>query len=194
MTGSSGVAVSPIQPFSDVLLVRPEAHRDERGHFLETWRKARYRALGVDARFVQDNHSRSHRHVLRGMHFQYPHAQGKLVWVSNGEAHDVVVDIRRGSPTFGDWGSVRLTDADHEQVWVPEGFAHGFLALTETVDLHYKCTAYYAPEDEHVLLWNDDEVGIEWPIDEPRLSKKDRDGRRLAGLRREDLLPECTED
>lgn len=183
-----------VGPFSDVLLIRPEEHRDDRGHFLETWRKDRYRTIGVDTGFVQDNHSRSHRHVLRGMHFQHPHAQGKLVWVTNGEAYDVVVDIRRGSPTFGEWAGVRLTAADHEQIWVPKGFAHGFLALTETVDLHYKCTAYYAPDDEHVLRWDDPEVGINWPVDNPILSEKDSNGRYLASLQGEGALPEFTED
>lgn len=185
---------TPVEPFSDVLLIRPEEHHDDRGHFLETWREDRYRAIGVDASFVQDNHSHSHRHVLRGMHFQHPHGQGKLVWVSDGEGYDVVVDVRRDSPTFGEWAGVRLTDADHEQVWVPEGFAHGFLALTKAVDLHYKCTAYYAPEHEHVLRWNDPGIGIDWPVNEPVLSGKDRKGRSLADLRMSGCLPTVSRD
>lgn len=194
MTASNSVEATPVEPFSDVLLIRPEQHHDDRGYFLETWRRDRYRAIGVDASFVQANHSRSYRHVLRGMHFQHPHGQGKLVWVSSGEGYDVVVDVRRDSSTFGEWAGVHLTDADHGQVWVPKGFAHGFLALTEAVDLHYKCTAYYKPEDEHVLRWDDPGVGIDWPIEEPTISRKDRNGRRLATLERTGVLPAQTEE
>lgn len=194
MTACRSVKSVSVDPFSDVLRIHPEQHQDDRGYFLETWRRDRYLSIGVDGDFVQDNHSRSDRNVLRGMHFQHPNGQGKLVWVSSGEGYDVVVDVRRDSSTFGEWAGLRLSEADHEQIWVPEGFAHGFLALTEDVDLHYKCTAYYQPENEHVLRWDDPEVGIDWPIEDPTISDKDRDGRLLATLERAGVLPEQTEE
>lgn len=173
----------------DLVVVTPDVHDDGRGFFLETWQVDRYADAGVDARFVQDNHSRSNRGVLRGLHFQHPHPQGKLVHVTRGAVFDVAVDVRRGSPSFGRWFGLELTERNHRQLWIPEGFAHGFVALTHTVDFVYKCTGLYHPESEHTLRWDDPEVGIEWPVETPELSEKDRNGRRLDELRDGGALP-----
>jgi len=164
------------------LIIEPLVFGDERGFFLETWSERSFGANGIGAAFVQDNHSRSQAGVLRGLHYQNPHGQGKLVRVSRGAVFDVAVDMRRSSPTFGKWAGVTLS-ADNKRVfWVPEGFAHGFLVLEDDTDFLYKCTDFYAPENEHTLAWDDPEVGIEWPLDglEPQLSAKDREGRSLA--------------
>jgi dTDP-4-dehydrorhamnose 3,5-epimerase len=147
-----------------LLLIEPEVHRDGRGFFLETWREEYYRPLGVDLPFVQDNHSRSRRGVLRGLHYQVETPQGKLVRVAAGEIFDVAVDVRRSSPTFGRWLGVRLSDTDHRQLWIPPGFAHGFYVLSESADVTYKCTAPYRPADEYCLRWNDPAIGIDWPL------------------------------
>ena len=164
------------------LIIEPDVFGDERGFFMETWNAQRFAAAGLDLTFVQDNHSRSQRGVLRGLHFQNPNPQGKLVRVTRGAVFDVAVDLRRSSPGFGKWAGVTLSAQNKRQFWVPEGFAHGFLVLEDDTDFVYKCTALYTPEDEHSLAWDDPEVGIIWPLDniEPQLSAKDRQGRSLA--------------
>jgi len=158
-------------------LLRPKVFTDERGFFLESWNRETFRALGLDVDFVQDNHSRSSHGVLRGLHYQIgAAAQGKLVWVTSGEVYDVVVDLRRSSATFGAWCGVHLDAVQHERFWVPPGCAHGFLVTSETADFHYKCSKPYAPGSERSLLWNDPDVGIEWPLQaglSPILSSKD---------------------
>ncbi|MCA9267485.1 MAG: dTDP-4-dehydrorhamnose 3,5-epimerase [Planctomycetales bacterium] len=165
---------------SGVLLIRPRVFRDGRGLFYETYERRRYQAAGVDAEFVQDNHSRSLRGTLRGLHYQIEQAQGKLVWVTQGDVFDVVVDLRRSSPTFGQAMSTRLSEENREQLYIPPGFAHGFCVLSETAEFSYKCTDYYSPQHERTLLWNDPALGIDWPIDDPLLSDKDRQGVPLA--------------
>ncbi|MCV6636959.1 dTDP-4-dehydrorhamnose 3,5-epimerase [Candidatus Albibeggiatoa sp. nov. NOAA] len=158
----------------EVVLIEPKVFGDDRGFFLESFNVQRYAELaGIDATFVQDNHSRSAKNVLRGLHFQKTYPQGKLVQVSSGAVFDVAVDIRKDSPTFGKWVGATLTAEAHNQLYVPPGFAHGFCVLTDTADFHYKCTDYYHPEDEGSLIWNDPDIGIDWPIDEPALSAKD---------------------
>lgn len=158
-------------------LLSPQVFGDARGFFLEMWNRRTYRDLGIDADFVQDNHSRSSRGVLRGLHYQSgPHAQGKLVWVSSGVVFDAFVDLREGSPTFGKWDGRYLTAERHERLWVPPGCAHGFFVVSDVADFHYKCTNYYSPKDERVLQWNDPDIGIQWPLAEgliPLLSDRD---------------------
>jgi dTDP-4-dehydrorhamnose 3,5-epimerase len=163
----------------DVLLVQPAVHGDQRGFFAETWHDVRYAAAGLHGPFVQDNHSRSVRHTLRGLHYQVRQPQGKLVRVVIGEIFDVAVDLRRSSPTFGRWVGVVLSDDNWRQLWVPPGFAHGFYVTSESADVIYKCTDYYAPEHERTLRWDDAEVGVAWPIPggrPPLLSQKDATG------------------
>lgn len=166
------------------VIVEPRVFGDDRGFFLESWNANAFAALGLDLSFVQDNHSRSAKGVLRGLHFQNPNPQGKLVRVVAGRAWDVAVDIRRSSPHFGKWVGVELSAANKRMFWVPPGFAHGFLSLEDGTDFLYKCTAQYQPADEHSLLWNDPAVGIEWPLDgiEPQLSAKDVAGKPLAAI------------
>jgi dTDP-4-dehydrorhamnose 3,5-epimerase len=166
----------------DVLIIEPRVFGDERGFFLESFNARRFTELtGINREFVQDNHSRSQQKVLRGLHYQVRQPQAKLVRVTAGEVFDVAVDIRRSSPTFGQWAGAILSGQNHRQMWVPEGFAHGFVVLSETADFLYKTTDYYAPEHERCIVWNDPEIGIEWPFDwEPVLSAKDRVGSRLA--------------
>jgi dTDP-4-dehydrorhamnose 3,5-epimerase len=165
-------------------LLHPRVFGDARGFFLEMWNRRTYRDLGIQADFVQDNHSRSSRGVLRGLHYQSgPEAQGKLVWVSSGVVFDAFVDLRIGSPTFGKWDGRYLTAEKHERLWVPPGCAHGFLVVSDVADFHYKCTNYYSPKDERVLQWNDPEVGIEWPLPpgaSPLLSERDAIGNRFC--------------
>jgi dTDP-4-dehydrorhamnose 3,5-epimerase len=170
-----------------VLLIEPRVFGDGRGFFLETFQSARYREAGIDAAFVQDNLSRSAGGVLRGLHFQLNHPQGKLVYVTRGEVFDVAVDIRTGSPQFGKWFSTVLSDENHHQLYIPPGFAHGFCTLSETVDFVYKCTDFYHPEDEGGVIWNDPDIGIDWPIDEPALSDKDLANPRLSALTADEL-------
>ena len=171
----------------DVLLVEPDVHRDTRGFFLETWHAARYAEAGLDVRFVQDNHSRSQRGTLRGLHVQLAKPQGKLVRTSIGEIFDVAVDIRHGSPTFGRHVGVVLSAENFHQLWIPEGFAHGFCVLSEIAEMQYKCTDVYDPTSELTISWDDPTIGIEWPLDNPALSEKDRVGRLLAECRPQDL-------
>lgn len=160
-------------------VVAPRIFRDARGSFLETWQDRRYRELGLEVDFVQDNLSKSPRGVLRGLHFQHPQAQGKLVSVIEGEVFDVAVDIRQGSPTFGHWAALHLDGTDYQQFFIPRGFAHGFCVLSAQALFHYKCDAPYAAEHEHTLLWSDPDLGIPWPIRAPELSSKDAAGLRL---------------
>jgi len=158
-----------------VLLVEPATFGDDRGFFLETWSRKNYLQAGFpNVEFVQDNHSRSSKGVLRGMHYQLGHPQGKLVQVTRGAVFDVVVDIRAGSPTFGKWFGSVLNDEEHKQIYIPPGFAHGFSVLSEIADFCYKCTDYYHPEDEYGILSSDPEIGISWPKGESILSDKDR--------------------
>lgn len=167
-----------------VLIIEPKVFGDERGFFMETWNAAGFAAAGLDLSFVQDNHSRSQKGVLRGLHFQNPGPQGKLVRVANGAVFDVAVDLRASSPTFGKWVGVELSAANKRMFWVPEGFAHGFLTLENDTDFLYKCTAPYAPQSEFTLAWNDPAVGIEWPVDklDPLISDKDAQGLALADV------------
>jgi dTDP-4-dehydrorhamnose 3,5-epimerase len=162
-----------------VVILEPEVLADERGFFMETWHAAHFRELGIEANFVQDNHSRSNRGVLRGLHFQEPNGQGKLVRCTKGALYDVAVDIRVGSAHFGMWVGVELTEANKKMVWVPAGFAHGFCALTDEADLVYKCTAFYDAKSDRSILWNDPDIGIAWPIRKPLLSAKDAAAPRL---------------
>jgi dTDP-4-dehydrorhamnose 3,5-epimerase len=157
----------------DVLIIEPRVFGDERGFFMETWNGKRYEEAGLPGRFVQDNLSYSARGVLRGLHFQNPQPQGKLVSVLRGEVFDVAVDIRVGSPTFGEWTGVTLSAENKRQFYVPPDFAHGFLVTGEDTLFFYKCTDYYAPSAEGIVLWNDPEIGIEWPTDAPTLSERD---------------------
>lgn len=163
----------------DVVLIRPRVFGDARGFFLESWEARKFAAAGIDARFVQDNHSRSARGVLRGLHYQIAQPQGKLVRVVRGTVFDVAVDIRRSSPSFGRWVATELSEENHQMLWVPPGFAHGFLALSESVDFLYRCTDFYAPDHERTILWNDAELAIDWPLERtgaPALSAKDAAG------------------
>jgi dTDP-4-dehydrorhamnose 3,5-epimerase len=167
------------------LIIEPRVFGDERGFFMESWNAATFRAAGLDLDFVQDNHSRSSRGVLRGIHFQNPEPQGKLVRVVSGAVYDVVVDLRRSSPHFGQWVGVELSAANKRMFWVPQGFAHGFLTLADGTDFLYKCTSRYAPEHEQSLAWDDPDVGIDWPLGDivPQLSAKDAVGTRLADVK-----------
>ena len=166
-----------------VLIIEPKAFGDHRGFFLETFQVERYREAGITLPFVQDNHSRSQRGVLRGLHFQKTRPQGKLVSVSRGAVYDVAVDIDPASATYGRFVGVELNDDNHRQMWVPPGYAHGFCVLSEVADFQYKCTDFYFPADEGGLLWNDPDVAIPWPIDEPQLSAKDVNNPRLRDLK-----------
>jgi dTDP-4-dehydrorhamnose 3,5-epimerase len=163
-----------------VVIVEPAVHRDERGFFLETYHARRFEEAGLPGTFVQDNHSRSVRGTLRGLHAQRLHPQGKLVRAIQGEVFDVAVDIRPGSPTFRKWVAVVLSAENFRQVYVPPGFLHGFCVLSEHAEVIYKCTELYVPGDELGVIWNDPEIGIRWPIAEPILSAKDRGHPRLA--------------
>ena len=166
-----------------VLIIEPKAFGDHRGFFLETFQVERYREAGITLPFVQDNHSRSQRGVLRGLHFQKTRPQGKLVSVSRGAVYDVAVDIDPASATYGQFVGVELNDDNHRQLWIPPGYAHGFCVLSEVADFQYKCTDFYFPADEGGLLWNDPDVGIPWPITEPQLSAKDANNPRLRDLK-----------
>ena len=170
----------------DCLIIEPQVFSDQRGFFLETFQADRYSDLvGISLPFVQDNHSRSSKGVLRGLHFQKTKPQGKLVRVVRGEVYDVAVDIRLGSATYGQWEAVILSEENKTQFWVPPGFAHGFLVLSDTADFEYKCTDYYDSFDEASLLWNDPDLNIPWPIDNPKLSEKDVNALFLSDLKNE---------
>lgn len=175
-----------------VIIIEPRVFGDDRGFFLETWNQARYKEAGIPGTFVQDNLSFSRKGVLRGLHFQNPNAQGKLVYVLQGEVFDVAVDIRLGSPTFGQWASTTLSAENKRQFYIPAGFAHGFCVTSETALFAYKCTDIYNPQAEGSILWNDPDLGIEWPTQTPELSGKDAEGIRLAEFP-EDRLPRFIE-
>lgn len=162
----------------EVKIIEPQIFRDDRGFFMESYNQRRFEELtGASENFVQDNHSRSTKNVLRGLHYQIQQAQGKLVRVISGEVYDVAVDIRRSSPTFGQWVSATLTGDNHLQMWVPAGFAHGFVVLSEHAEFIYKTTDFWAPEHERCIMWNDPDINIEWPLDgDPILSEKDKNG------------------
>jgi dTDP-4-dehydrorhamnose 3,5-epimerase len=165
-----------------VLLIEPRVFGDERGFFLETWHAERYTGAGIDLDFVQDNHSRSQKGVLRGLHYQLEQPQGKLVRVVTGAVFDVAVDIRRGSPTFGQWVGHELSGENHKQLYIPPGFAHGFCVLSDSADFLYKCTDYYSPEHECGIIWDDPDIGIEWPGSGFSVSEKDAGNRRLREM------------
>ncbi|MGY4108432.1 dTDP-4-dehydrorhamnose 3,5-epimerase [Aeromonas encheleia] len=170
----------------DVLIFEPKVFGDERGFFFESFNHKRFEeAVGYPVTFVQDNHSKSSKGVLRGLHYQLPpHAQGKLVRCVAGEVFDVAVDIRKSSPTFGQWVGVHLSGENKRQLWIPEGFAHGFVTLTETAEFLYKTTNYYHSESEGAIIWNDNDLNIKWPIQEVFLSKKDKNGQTLPYLKK----------
>lgn len=172
-----------------VKIIEPKVFGDERGFFMETWNEKVFREAGIDANFVQDNHSRSVKNTLRGLHYQIKQPQGKLVRVTRGEVFDVAVDLRTNSPTFGQWVGVYLSEENNRMLWVPPGFAHGFLVTSATADFQYKCTDFYAPQYERSIHWADPEVGINWPLEEgetPLTSKKDEEGVPFASADRYD--------
>lgn len=171
-----------------VMLFEPDVFGDQRGFFLETFNKAKYADAGLDVTFLQDNHSRSVRGTLRGLHYQLTHPQGKLVYVVRGEIFDVAVDIRRNSPTFGKWLGQHLSETNKHQLYIPPGFAHGFCVISDVADVLYKCTDLFTPGDDYGILWSDEDIGIEWPIDQPILSEKDAKNPILAKAP-EDILP-----
>jgi dTDP-4-dehydrorhamnose 3,5-epimerase len=161
----------------EVIILEPRLFEDERGFFVETWNRKKFKEIGIDEDFVQDNHSKSPQGTLRGLHYQIQHTQGKLVRVIAGEVFDIAVDIRKSSPTFGQWVGVTLSAANKKMLWVPPGFAHGFYVTSESAEFTYKCTNFYAPEYERSILWNDPDIGIDWPIvnnQAPLLSPKDK--------------------
>ncbi len=170
----------------DVKIIEPAVFGDARGYFMETWNQqsfSEYKAQGLDVQFIQDNHSRSPQGILRGLHYQIKHPQGKLVRVVTGKVFDVAVDIRKNSATFGHWVGAELSDENHRMLWVPPGFAHGFYVMSEQADFLYKCTDVYAPEHERCISWDDSAIGIEWPLvdgQKPTLSGKDQQGLSLS--------------
>ena len=174
-----------------VIIIEPRVFGDKRGFFLETWQKDRYTAIGIAETFVQDNLSFSTRGVLRGLHYQQPHAQGKLVSVVQGEVFDVAVDIRVGSPNFGQWVGVLLSGTNHRQLWVPPGFAHGFCVVSDIAYFTYKCSEFYTPQTEGGIIWNDPDIGIEWPLQVVELSGKDKEYSRLKDISAERLPQFC---
>ena len=171
-----------------LLVIEPKVFGDARGFFMETWNRERYCEAGLDWNFVQDNVSLSRRGILRGLHFQNPAPQGKLVFVLQGEVFDVAVDIRRSSPTFGRWHGLHLSGDNKRQFFIPPGFAHGFAVLSETALFAYKCTEFYTPQHEHAVAWNDPDIGIKWPLELPQLSEKDARAPRLKDIPRERLF------
>jgi dTDP-4-dehydrorhamnose 3,5-epimerase len=176
-------------PLPGVFVIEPRVHGDARGFFVETFRESVLAEAGLPTRFVQDNHSRSRRGVLRGLHYQVERPQGKLVRVSRGRVFDVAVDVRRGSPHFGRWFGITLDDRDHRMLYIPPRFAHGFVVLSEEADFIYQCTEYYDPDSERGVAWNDPDIGIQWPeIGAPTLSQRDE---RLPWLAAQTDLPDC---
>ena len=173
----------------DVIVVEPSVSGDDRGFFMETWERKKFRDGGIDYDFVQDNHSRSRQGILRGLHYQVRHPQGKIVRAISGAVFDVAVDLRRSSPTFGQWVGELLSADNRKMLWVPPGFAHGFYVVSESADINYKCTDYYYPEFERSLAWDDPELDITWPLGDntpPQLSTKDSNAANLADA---DLFP-----
>jgi dTDP-4-dehydrorhamnose 3,5-epimerase len=172
-------------PIFDVVLIEPEVFGDARGFFMETWQEEKFKAAGIEARFVQDNHSRSSQWTLRGLHLQVQHTQGKLVRVTSGSVFDVMVDLRRSSPSFGLSWSAELTALNHRMLWVPPGLAHGILVTSESADFLYKCTDFYSPEHERTLAWDDPSLKVRWPLPpgvQPKLSAKDARGASFAQI------------
>lgn len=169
----------------DVWVLEPQVHGDDRGYFMETFRQSHFQEQGLQVDFVQDNQSRSVQGTLRGLHYQLQFPQGKLARILSGEVFDVAVDLRKSSPSFGQWVGEVLSADNKKQLWIPPGFAHGFYVMSESAELAYKCTDYYHPEDDYSLLWNDPEVGIDWPLlsSEPILSTKDASASSLAGVK-----------
>lgn len=169
-------------PLPGILIFEPTIHGDERGYFMETWRQSWFEEQDLNQRFVQDNQSKSSKGILRGLHYQIKHPQGKLARVVSGEVYDVAVDLRRSSPHFGKWYGIILSGENKKQLWIPPGFAHGFYVISETAELLYKCTDYYHPEDEFSLCWDDKVIGIAWPrlASPPLLSNKDRNANSLS--------------
>lgn len=174
--------------FSGVLIIEPSVFGDDRGYFLESWNERAYQEAGLGVRFVQDNLSLSQKNVLRGLHFQNPKPQGKLVTVLRGEVFDVMVDLRIESKTFKTWSGLVLSESNHKQVYIPPGFAHGFLVKSETALFYYKCTEFYDPACESTIRWNDPDLGIEWGIDSPTVSKKDSAAKLLKEIPEEKLF------
>lgn len=173
----------------EVIVIEPKVFGDERGFFMEAWHARRFAEGGIGADFVQDNHSRSLRWTLRGIHYQIREPQGKLVRVTRGEVFDVAVDLRRGSPTFGHWAGERLSEENKKMLWIPEGFGHAFLALSEQADFIYKCTRFYMPEAERAIRWDDADIAIDWPLPagvSPTLSDRDR---AAPGLKEAEVYP-----
>lgn len=168
-------------PLPGVIMIEPKIFEDDRGYFLEAYRRDRYEEAGMRCDFVQDNHARSTKGVLRGLHFQLTHPQVKLVRVIRGEVFDVAVDVRRGSPTFGKWFSAILSGENKHQLYIPEGFAHGYCVLSEVADFEYKVTDFYWPDDQAGVIWNDPDLAISWPVQDPILSEKDQSLPRLSG-------------
>jgi dTDP-4-dehydrorhamnose 3,5-epimerase len=172
-------------PIDGVVLIEPQVFGDDRGFFMESWQAEKFHAAGIDANFVQDNHSRSTQWTLRGMHMQFEHTQGKLVRVTSGAVFDAMVDMRRSSPSFGKWWGTELSDKNHKMLWVPPGLAHGMLVTSASADFLYKCTDIYSPSHERTLAWDDKTVNIEWPIPrdiQPKLSAKDTQGKSFAEI------------
>lgn len=185
----AGMSISVEQTsLPGVLVVQPRVFGDQRGFFLETFHQEKYQKAGIDRNFVQDNHSHSRKGTLRGFHYQLPHPQAKLITVVRGEIFDVAVDIRKGSPTFGKWFGIHLSEENKRQLFIPEGFAHGFLVLSQDTDVTYKCSELYFQEDEHGVIWSDPQIGVEWPAQDPILSDKDKNFSRLSEIP-ENLLP-----
>ncbi len=172
-----------------LIILEPKVFGDARGFFMEMWNQRRYHDAGITAEFVQDNISLSRRGTLRGLHSQNPSSQGKLVSVLGGEVFDVAVDLRRSSPTFGKWHGLHLSSENKRQFYIPPGFAHGFFVLSETAMFHYKCTDFYSPKDELTIRWDDPDIGIRWPMDQPMLSEKDAKGLPLREVPAEKLFP-----
>lgn len=175
-------------PLHGILIIEPKKFADDRGFFYESHQAQRYLAAGIPP-LVQDNISRSKKNALRGLHYQLPQAQGKLVWVTRGKVWDVMVDIRRTSPTYKQHFSIELNDEELKQVYIPPGFAHGFCVLSEEADFFYKCSEYYAPQNEQGILWNDPELGIKWPVTQPLLSAKDAVYPTLREIKHDKLFP-----
>lgn len=176
-------------PLPGVVVLEPRVHADSRGFFLETFRESHREAAGIARPFVQDNHSRSTRGVLRGLHFQVARCQGQLVRVSHGAVFDVVAEVRPESPHYGEWFGVELDDAEHKQLYIPPGYAHGFCVLSDVADFEYRCTGYYDPEVEKGVAWNDPELAIEWPVADPVLSDRDAELPRIGECSRDRLPP-----
>ena len=169
-------------PLSGVVIVKNRVFGDDRGFFMETYNQKRFDSVGLPSSFVQDNHSRSTKGVVRGLHYQFPQWQGKLVRVLSGAIYDVAVDIRPDSTTYGQWYGVELNDENHLQLYIPPGFAHGFATLSDSADVTYKCTSLYKAEDDAGIAWNDSDIGVDWPVDDPIVSDKDANAPRLSQI------------